>query len=80
MNRYLILISTLCLFAASHSMAQVNRIDGGFIKDSLILGPFDQDYLRNVGGEANTSLKVGDTIKTAQSTGSDRYGGIVYDY
>ena len=59
-------------------MAQVNRIDGGFIKDSLILGPFfgndiDQDYLRNVGGEANASLKVGDTIKTTQSTGSDRY-------
>ena len=85
MKRHLILISILCLFIVCHSTAQVNQVDGGFIKDWLILGLFsgrniDQDYLRNVGGEANASLKVGDTIKTAQSTGSDRYGGIVYDY
>ena len=72
MNRYLILISALCLFAICHSMAQVNQMDGNFMKDWLILGPFsgnniDQDYLKNVGGEANVTPKAGDTIKTAQS-------------
>ncbi|HIO37693.1 MAG TPA: hypothetical protein EYN27_01920, partial [Rhodospirillales bacterium] len=40
MNRYLILIFALCLFAVCHSTAQVNQIDGNFIKDWLILGPF----------------------------------------
>ena len=71
MNRYLILISALCLFAICHSMAQVNQIDGNFIKDWLILGPFsgnniDQDYLESVDGEANVNPEVGDTIKTVQ--------------
>jgi len=52
-------------------MAQVNQIDGNFIKDWLILGPFsgnniDQDYLESVDGEANVNPEVGDTIKTAQ--------------
>ena len=63
MKQYLILILALCLFVVCHSTAQVNQIDGGFIKDWLILGLFsgrniDQDYLRNVGGEANASPKV----------------------
>ena len=71
MNRYLILISALCLFAICHSMSQVNQIDGNFIKDWLILGPFsgnniDQDYLESVEGEANVNPEIGDTIKTAQ--------------
>ena len=72
MKRYLILISVLCLFAVCHSMAQVNQMDGNFIKDWLILGPFsgndiDQDYLASVGGEANAAPKAGDIVKTAQS-------------
>ena len=63
MTQYLILILALCLFVVCHSTAQVNQIDGGFIKDWLILGLFsgrniDQDYLRNVGGEAYASLKL----------------------
>ena len=71
MKRYLILISTLCLFAVFHSTAQVNQMDGNFIKDWLILGPFssrniDQDYLASVGGEANMNPEVGDGIKTTQ--------------
>jgi len=71
MNRYLILIFALCLFAVCHSTAQVNQIDGNFIKDWLILGPFsgndiDQDYLESVGGEANMNPEVGDNIKTVQ--------------
>ena len=71
MNRYLILIFALCLFSVCHSTAQVNQIDGNFIKDWLILGPFsgrniDQDYLESVGGEANMNPEVGDNIKTVQ--------------
>ena len=71
MKWYLVLIPALCLFATYHSTAQVNQIDGNFIKDWLILGSFsgrniDQDYLKNVDGEANMNPKVGDTIKTAQ--------------
>ena len=69
MNRYLILISALCLFAVCHSTAQVNQIDDSFIKDWLILGPFsgnniDQDYLESVGGEANANPEIGNTAKT----------------
>jgi hypothetical protein len=64
MNPYPILISILCLLIVCHSTAQVNQIDGGFIKDWLILGPFsgnniDQDYLESVGGEANADPKIG---------------------
>ena len=71
MKRHLILISILCLFIVCHSTGQVHNIDGHFIKDWLILGPFsgkniDQDYLESVGGEANASPKVGDGVKTAQ--------------
>ncbi|MFP6721578.1 MAG: hypothetical protein VCF25_15115 [Candidatus Poribacteria bacterium] len=69
MKRHLILISILCLFIVCHSTAQVNQVDGGFIKDWLILGPFsgnniDQDYLESVGGEANADPKIGNTAKT----------------
>ena len=72
MKQYLILILALCLFAVCHSTAQVNQIDGGFMKEWLILGPFsgndiDQDYLKNVSGEANAAPKAGDAVKTAQS-------------
>ena len=72
MTQYLILILALCLFAVCHSTAQVNQIDGGFMKEWLILGPFsgndiDQDYLKNVSGEANAAPKAGDAVKTAQS-------------
>ena len=71
MNRYLILIFALCLFAVCHSTAQVNQIDGNFIKDWLILGPFsgnniNQDFLSSIGGEANVAPEVGDDVKTAQ--------------
>ena len=69
MKRHLILISILCLFIVCHSTAQVNQVDGGFIKDWLILGPFsgnniDQDYLESVGGEANDNPEIGNTAKT----------------
>ena len=69
MKRHLILISILCLFIVCHSTAQVNQVDGGFIKDWLILGPFsgnniDQDYLESVGGEANADPKIGNPAKT----------------
>ncbi|HIA64766.1 TPA: hypothetical protein EYN98_01600 [Candidatus Poribacteria bacterium] len=69
MKRHLILISILCLFIVCHSTAQVNQVDGGFIKDWLILGPFsgnniDQDYLESVGGEANADPEIGNTAKT----------------
>ena len=69
MKRHLILISILCLFIVCHSTAQVNQVDGGFIKDWLILGPFsgnniDQDYLESGGGEANANPEIGNTAKT----------------
>ena len=69
MTQYLILILALCLFVVCHSTAQVNQIDGGFIKDWLILGLFsgrniDQDYLESVGGEANANPEIGNTAKT----------------
>ena len=72
MKRYLILILTLCLLAVCHSTAQVNQINvGRFIRGWLILGPFsgrdiDQDYLESIGGEANVTPKIGDTVKTTQ--------------
>ena len=48
-------------------MAQVNQMDGNFIKDWLMLGPFsgndvDQDYLKNAGGKANVASKAGQTL------------------
>ena len=69
MTQYLILILALCLFVVCHSTAQVNQVDGGFIKDWLILGPFsgnniDQDYLESVGGEANANPEIGNAAKT----------------
>ena len=65
------LLLLLLLFSPPFTVAQVNQIDGGFIKHWLILGPFsgneiDQDYLESVGGEASMDPKVGDTVKTTQ--------------
>ena len=65
------LLLLLLLFSPPFTAAQVNQIDGGFIKHWLILGPFsgneiDQDYLESVGGEANMNPEVGDNIKTVQ--------------
>ena len=65
---FIVPVSALCLLAVCHSMAQVNQMDGNFIKDWLMLGPFsgndvDQDYLKNAGGKANVASKAGSNLK-----------------
>ncbi|MCH8291533.1 hypothetical protein IH992_10585, partial [Candidatus Poribacteria bacterium] len=50
--------------------APVHSIDGQYIKEWLVLGPFfpddlETDFLADVGGEANINPKEGDTVTTA---------------
>jgi len=59
-------------FAAAQGVdnaAPVNRVDGSFVKDWLVLGPFsakdlETDFLADAGGEANVRPKEGDTVTT----------------
>jgi hypothetical protein len=48
----------------------VQHVDGEYIKDWLIIGPFlpddpDMDFLADAGGEANVRPEEGDTITTS---------------
>ena len=50
--------------------APVHSIDGQYIGEWLILGPFpsadlEEDFLASVGGEAHVNPKPGDTVTTA---------------
>ncbi len=50
--------------------APTHPVDGEYIKEWLVLGPFfpdnlDTDFLESAGGEANINPKEGDTVTTA---------------
>ena len=64
-----------CLFMLPVAHAQndvpIHPIDGEYIKEWLVLGPFfrddlEKDFLVDVGGEANIEPKEGNTVVTAQ--------------
>jgi len=49
----------------------INPVDGEYIKEWLVLGPFfpkdlEKDFLADASGEANIKPKGGDTIITAK--------------
>ena len=49
------------------------ELDGSFIRDWLVLGPFPSrdleiDFLRDVGGELNVRPKEGDTVRTREGS------------
>ena len=64
-----------CLFILPVAHAQndvpIHPVDGEYIKEWLVLGPFfwddlEKDFLVDVGGEPNIQPKEGDTVVTVQ--------------
>ncbi len=64
-----------CLFMLPVAQAQndvpIHPVDGQYITEWLVLGPFfpddlEKDFLVDAGGEANIEPKEGDTVVTAQ--------------
>ncbi|MBI4662638.1 MAG: hypothetical protein HY735_27815, partial [Verrucomicrobia bacterium] len=74
------MLALCCLLAEGPVAAQrpdrdvpVHKVDGSFIRDWLVLGPFpsvslETDFLTGVGGEANVRPKEGDSITTSDGT------------
>ncbi|MHB8520051.1 MAG: two-component regulator propeller domain-containing protein [Limisphaerales bacterium] len=59
----------LTLAQAAGNPAPVHDVDGSFIREWLVLGPFpskdlETDFLADAGGEANVRPKEGDTVRT----------------
>ena len=73
MKSSILILNLIILFMfipTGHALAQTHTVDGEYIKEWLLLRPFDginleQDHLVSVGGEANVQPKGGDTITTA---------------
>ena len=71
---FLLVAIYLCLVAqVSHAqdVTPVHPVDGEYIKEWLVLGPFfpndlEKDFLADVGGEVNVDPKKGDTVTTAE--------------
>jgi serine phosphatase RsbU (regulator of sigma subunit)/ligand-binding sensor domain-containing protein len=66
--RSLSLYFFLCLFCLA-GYAQTHQIDGQYMTDWLILGPFEgidlqHDYLADYGGESKIEPKAGDSVQT----------------
>ena len=69
-------IALFCIVvSAAHAQNDVptHPVDGQFIKEWLVLGPFfpadlSQDFLAQTGGEANIDPKEGDTLTTKDNT------------
>ncbi len=68
---YLILLSVCLLSSQTYAQnaAPTHPVDGEYIKEWLVLGPFfpnalDKDFLASVGGEAKVHPKAGDTVTT----------------
>jgi signal transduction histidine kinase/streptogramin lyase len=62
-----------CLAPAADRAAPVHSVDGSFVREWLVLGPFpardmEPDFLANVGGEANVRPKEGDTVTRSDGT------------
>jgi len=54
-----------------HALAQTHQINGEYIKEWLVLGPFfpddlEKDFLVHVGGEANIQPQEGNTVTTSE--------------
>jgi len=68
----IILLTVVTVYVLTgHTLAQTNVIDGKYIREWLILGPFfpdnpEADFLANAGDEANIQPKEGDTITMAE--------------
>ncbi|MBM3840841.1 MAG: hypothetical protein FJ398_23365 [Verrucomicrobia bacterium] len=70
------LVLLKCLFCdqsvtaqAGDNAAPVHIVDGSFVREWLVLGPFpsrdlETDFLASAGGEANVRPKEGDTVST----------------
>ena len=65
----LILIILSVFVFTVHTLAQTHAVEGEYIKEWLVLGPFfpddlETDFLADVGGEANIEPEEGDTVTT----------------
>jgi len=63
-----LIILSVCILAG-HAHAQTHAVDGEYIKEWLVLGPFfpndlETDFLVKVGGETNINPQEGDTVVT----------------
>ncbi len=61
------------MLPAAHARNEIpiHPVDGEYIREWLVLGPFpqddlEQDFLVDVGGEVNIEPKEGDTVVTTQ--------------
>jgi len=66
---YLLLSLFVVSGAYAQNLAPAHAVDGEYIREWLVLGPFfpddlDRDFLAEVGGEANIDPRKGDTITT----------------
>jgi signal transduction histidine kinase/ligand-binding sensor domain-containing protein/CheY-like chemotaxis protein len=65
----LLLAGSLVTAPAADNSAPVHTLDGSFVREWLVLGPFpsrdmETDFLADAGGEANIRPKEGDTVRT----------------
>lgn len=63
------ILLSICLLTGQ-TFAQPHAVDGEYIREWLVLGPFfpndlDTDFLADVGGEAEIHPREGDTVTTA---------------
>lgn len=66
---YLVLLTIAIFTPKGH--AQTHAVDGEFITEWLLLGPFfpldlDKDFLAGFGGETNVNPREGDAVINAQ--------------
>ena len=74
MKSSLLIFNSIILFVfilMGNTLAQTHSIDGEYIKEWLVLGPFlpdnlEMDFLADVGGEVNIEPQEGDTVTTVQ--------------
>ncbi|MDE0317726.1 MAG: SpoIIE family protein phosphatase [Candidatus Poribacteria bacterium] len=67
----LVFLSLSVTFAHAQDSVPTHPVDGTFIKEWLVLGPFfpedlETDFLVSANGEANANPKPGDTVTTAE--------------
>nr|MBC8230609.1 hypothetical protein [bacterium] len=74
MKSSLLIFNSIILFVfvlMGNTLAQTHSIDGEYIKEWLVLGPFlpdnlEMDFLADIGGEVNIESQEGDTVTTVQ--------------
>ena len=67
----LVFLSLYVTVAHAQDSVPTHPVDGTFIKEWLVLGPFfpedlETDFLASVNGEASVNPKPGDTVTTAE--------------